>query len=69
MDILLMHYWGLTYSEKSFYTIVWVVDVISYPFNDVRKQMKIKGPNLKDDDRQIKQLFIHYEWMLEIMEQ
>ena len=31
--------------------------------------MKIKGPNLKDDDRQIKQLFVHYEWMPEIMEQ
>ena len=66
MDIFLMHYWGPTYPEKSFYTIVWVVDVIGYLF--VRKQMKIKGPKLKVDGRQIKQLFIHYKWMLEIME-
>ena len=65
-----MNYWGLTYSEKKLlYECRGVVDVISYPPNYVRKQMKIKGPKWKVDGRQIKQLLIHYEWMIEIMEQ
>ena len=40
-----MDYWGPTYSEKKLlYECGGVVDVISYLFNYVRKQMKIKGP-------------------------
>ena len=40
-----MDHCGLTYSEKKlFLECMGVVDVISYLFNDVRNQMKVKGP-------------------------
>ena len=65
-----MDYWGPMHSEIGpLYECGGVVDVISYLSNYLRKQMKIKGPKWKLDGRKTKQLLIHYEWMIEIMEQ